>query len=678
MPDLDISIIIVSYNVKTFLQHCIHSVQKASKGLNTELFVVDNNSIDGTGEMVQREFPEVHFIGNNVNLGFGKANNQALRLSSGKYVLFLNPDTLIEENTLKVFLDFMENNAKIGIAGPKILNSDGTLQLACRRSFPSPSIALPKLLGLSSLFPKSKIFGKYNLTYLDPEESYTVDAVSGSFMFCRGSLIRDLKGFDEDFFMYGEDLDLCRRVQLSGSLVYYLADTTIIHHKGESSKSAPFDSLLAFYKAMDIFFHKHFSSLYSFITTLFFRLGIIIHLSLNFLGKAFQAVRRPLLDAILISASLAVATLIRFPGNFREEFVHFLPILGGYALVYLFFLGIGGSYRRAKQYDFVRAAVNLFPGFFLNGFFTFFILRFAQSRLIVLIAFGFMLILLPLWRIVGSRQRSRHFQENSESARRTLVVGAGQEGLRIATTLGQHPELGYLFVGYADKELTHPKTIGSTRDLSQIIRTRGIDHVIFSSDVFTLGEIISMIAELAHFPISIKIIPEKENMIFGKAVIESLDDIPVIEMEYVILKPSWRLTKRLVDVLFALFGIVVLAPFAYLSKWLSGSRGVKFADDIERGRIWHRQNNDHNPWLYWYPMLFSLLRGDMTIVGDLKNIPPGSRRYYKPGMTSIMRSEKPALPSPEEHERFIHYYMSNFSFVLDVEIVFKTLVLKKN
>ncbi|MCK4530431.1 MAG: glycosyltransferase family 2 protein, partial [Candidatus Marinimicrobia bacterium] len=232
MPNPDISIIIVSYNVKTFLQHCIHSVQKASRGLNTELFVVDNRSIDGTGEMVQREFSEVNFIGNDKNLGFGKANNQALKRSRGKYILFLNPDTLIEENTLRVFLEFMDANEKVGIAGPKILNSDGSLQLACRRSFPSPSIALPKLLGLSNLFPKNKLLGKYNLTYLDPDKSYAVDAVSGSFMFCRGSLIRELGGFDEDFFMYGEDLDLCRRVQLKESLVYYVANTTIIHHKG--------------------------------------------------------------------------------------------------------------------------------------------------------------------------------------------------------------------------------------------------------------------------------------------------------------------------------------------------------------------------------------------------------------------------------------------------------------
>ena len=677
MLNPDISIIIVSYNVKTFLQHCIHSVQKASKDLNTELFVVDNNSIDGTGEMVQREFPDVNFIGNDKNLGFGKANNQALKRSRGKYVLFLNPDTLIEENTLSVFLEFMDNNQKVGIAGPKILNSDGSLQLACRRSFPSPSIALPKLLGLSSLFPKSKVFGKYNLTYLDPDKSYAVDAVSGSFMFCRGELIRELNGFDEDFFMYGEDLDLCRRVQLKESLVYYVANTTIIHHKGESSKSAPFDSMLAFYKAMDIFFHKHFSSLYSFITTLFFRLGIVAHLTINFSGKAFHAIRLPLLDVILVSGSLAVAVLIRFPHNFGEEFVHFLPILVSYAFVYILFLGIGGSYRQSKHYDFVRSAVNLFPGFFLNGFFTFFILRFAQSRLIFLISFVFMIILLPLWRIMAMRHRSKHFQEHSEAARRTLVVGAGEEGLRIAATLGKHPELGYLFVGFSDKELSHPKTIGSTRDLSQLIKTRQIDHVIFSSDVFTLGEIISMIAELAHFPINIKIIPEKEKMIFGKAVIQSLDDIPIIDMEYAILKPVWRIAKRFVDMLFALTGIIIFAPFAYVSKVISGSHPISFSDDVPGGKIWKRKKNGGEPWLYWYPMLFSLMRGEMTIVGDLKNIPEGSRRYYKPGMTSIMRSEKPALPSPEEHERFIHYYMSNFSFVLDVEMVFKTLVLKK-
>jgi hypothetical protein len=678
MINPDISVIIVSYNVKTFLQHCIHSVQKSAGNRNVEIFVVDNHSIDGTPGMVQREFPDVRFIGNDKNLGFGRANNQALREAAGKYVLFLNPDTLIEENTLDVCYDFMNEHAHVGICGPKILNSDGSLQLACRRSFPSPSVALPKLLGLSRLFPKSRTFAKYNLTYKDPDKSYPVDAVSGSFMFCRGDLIRELGGFDEAFFMYGEDLDLCRRVQLAGKQVFYLPDTTILHYKGESAKSAPFDSLMAFYKAMDIFLHKHFSSFYSFVTTLFFRMGIFFHLVARFLGKAFFAIRLPFVDVLLIAFSFTTAMFLRFdPTELSPAFQQFLPVMIGYMGVYLLFQILGGSYRLAKHYDFVRAAVNLFPGFLLNGFFTFFFMPQALSRFVFIVSFALMLLLLPSWRIIASRIRSRHFRYNAEVARRTLVVGSGEEGQRIAATLGLHPELGYLFVGFADKDLSHPKTIGSTGDLSLLVKTRSIDNVIFSSDVFSLGEIIAMVAEMAHFPVSIKIIPEKENMLFGKAVIENLDDIPVVEMEYTILKPEWRIVKRVMDVVFALSMLVFLGPLAFCVRLFSGARPVPFSEDIEHGRIWRRKDGSE-PWLYWYPMLFSLLRGEMTTVGDLKNIPEGSKRYYKPGMTSIMRSEKPALPSPDEHERFIHYYMSNFSFVLDVEIIFKTLMLKKN
>ncbi|MFO7841079.1 MAG: glycosyltransferase [Fidelibacterota bacterium] len=678
MPDIDISVIIVSYNVKTFLHHCIQSVLNACTGIRTEIFVVDNNSIDGTPGMLRREFPEIHLMENRVNLGFGKANNLALKLARGTYVLFLNPDTLIEENTLRILMARMEENEKIGICGPKILNADGSLQPACRRSFPSPAVAFPKLIGLSTLFPKSKLFGKYNLTYRDPDKSYPVDAVSGSFMFCRGDLVRELGGFDEDFFMYGEDLDLCRRVQLSGKQVYYIPETTIIHYKGESSKSAPFDSLLAFYKAMYIFAHKHFSPAYSFVSGLFFRLGIVFHLLFNFLGKAFSRIRAPLLDVFLIAASMFTAMFIRFAGNaFFHELRHFLPALTGYSLVYILFQALGGSYRRVKHYDFVRAAANLIPGFIVNGFITFFFLRRAQSRFVFLVSFLLIFVLFPLWRIIASRIRSRHFRQGAESARGTLVIGSGKEGQRIAATLGLHPELGYLFVGFADKNLGHPKTIGSISDLSQLVQTRGIDNVIFSSDVFSLGEIISMIAELAHFPVSIKIIPEKEQIIFGKTAIESLNDIPVVEMEYTILKPFWRLAKRGVDILFSAFFLLLFALPAYLSKFFIRSRSVPFSEDVPRGCIWKRPGGGDPPF-YWYPMLFSVLRGNMTFVGDLKNIPPGSKRYYKAGMTSIMRSERPALPAPEEHERFIHYYMSNFSFVLDVEIIFKTLFLKKN
>lgn len=672
----DLSIIIVSYNVKTYLQHCIASVKKASEGLDTEIFIVDNNSMDGSADMVAAEFPDVFLIANKNNLGFGKANNQALKKSTGRYVLFLNPDTLVEESTFSSLVDFMDNHKNIGLCGPRILNSDGTLQLACRRSFPSPSVALPKLLGLSSLFPNSKWLAKYNLTYLDPNESYEVDAVSGSFMFCRGDLVRKMGGFDEIFFMYGEDLDLCRRFQLDGYKIFYNPVTTIIHHKGESSKSAPFDSLMAFYGAMDIFFKKHFSKAYSFITTIFFRLGIAAHLLFRFISKIIYWIRLPLADALLIFMSFMLALFLRFnSASFSIHFKEFYPVILIYTGIYLLFEALGGTFRKYKRYDFIRCAASLIPGLLVNGFITFSASSLAESRFVFFASFAFILVLLSSWRMVAFRIRSKHFKTHQEHARKTLVIGSGKEGMRIASTLAQHPELGYLFVGFADSDLSNPKTIGNTDSLVQLITTRHIDHVIFSSDRFSLGETIDMISRLGHLPVNIKIVPEKENIIYGKANLESLQDISVVNMEYTIFRLGFKFAKRSTDLLFSFLFSLILSPLAFPSKWISKSHRLQFSNDLPHCYIWENPKGKR-PFLYFYPMLLAVLAGRMSFVGDLKNIPEESKRYYKAGITNIMRSIRPAQPTPDEHERFVHYYMSNYSLLLDLEIIIKTLFLK--
>jgi len=256
---LDISIIIVNYNVKEFLQNLLHSLEKASSNISTEIIIVDNASDDGSVEFIREKFPEVKIIANKINLGFGKANNQALKQASGKYILLINPDSVVSEDTFERMITFFENNPTAGLAGCKILNPDGTLQLACRRSFPGPWTSFCKVTGLSTLFPKSKLFARYNLTYHDENKTYEVDAVSGSFMMIRKEVYDNVGGFDEDFFMYGEDLDLSYRIQKAGYKVYYVHETQIIHYKGESTKRSSIDETKVFYDAMHLFVRKHLS-----------------------------------------------------------------------------------------------------------------------------------------------------------------------------------------------------------------------------------------------------------------------------------------------------------------------------------------------------------------------------------------------------------------------------------
>jgi GT2 family glycosyltransferase len=197
MVTKDVSVIVVNYNVRDLLEQCLRSIHRACEHLDAEVLVVDNASRDSSSQMVEDKFPWVQLIQNQVNVGFSRANNQALERARGRYFLLINPDTLAREDTVQTMMDFMDAHPEAGAAGCKILNPDGTLQLSCRRSFPTPWVALSKILGLGRLFPRSRVFGKYNLTYLNPDQTAEVDALSGSFMFLRRETLKEIGLLDE-------------------------------------------------------------------------------------------------------------------------------------------------------------------------------------------------------------------------------------------------------------------------------------------------------------------------------------------------------------------------------------------------------------------------------------------------------------------------------------------------
>ncbi|MDD3806993.1 MAG: glycosyltransferase [Candidatus Marinimicrobia bacterium] len=642
--DIDLSIIIVSYNVRDLLKQCLLSINNACKSLTVEIFVVDNRSVDGTPDMIHKDFPHVHLIANSENLGFGKANNQALKSAQGKYTLFLNPDTIIREDTLVVMMQFMETHPETGVAGCKILNIDGSLQLACRRSFPRPSVAIFKMLGLSALFPKSSVFAKYNLTYLDPDKCYPVDAVSGSFMFCRTSLVKSLNGFDERFFMYGEDLDLCYRVKQAGYQVTYVPDTTIVHYKGESSKSAPFDNLIAFYRAMDQFVRKHFHPRKWILSVLVLRLGILFHLMLHFIGKILYKLRAPLLDIFLIVIAHALALVIRFRDF--SWFFKYQPIIPLYAMIYLgsiLALGTLGN----RKFDYTRTFGGVILGGLINGCITFFIPPIAHSRLVFIIAFLLTLLFLPGWRLIYHiflRKRT----DDTSTLRKALIVGAGEKGQQLAKTLTEHPETGYLFVGFADHTFNHPQTISKINDIPETVRMKHIDDIIIVLNEIQSSEMMQIMNHLQSIPVNIKIVPENIDTIYGKTHLENIDDIAMVDVQFNIYQPVPAFLKRFFDIVGSSLLLILLAIPAGLSRIFN------------------------SPFSKWYGKLLLILKGDWTFVGDDATV-PDKKKYYKPGLTGILQLEKSESITAEEHERYMTFYMRNYSIMMDIEILVKRL-----
>ncbi len=315
---MKLNVVIVSYNVKDFLHQCLLSVEKAAKGIDTLVYVVDNCSQDGSVEYLRRLHPQVRFIENQENLGFARANNKAIRQSDGEYVLLLNPDTILTEHTLHECIAFMDTHSEVGCVGVKQLKSDGSFALESRRGVPTPFTAFCKMSGLCSLFPKNRKLGRYYMQYLDADQQNEIEIVSGAFMFLRRSALNESGYLDEDFFMYGEDIDLSYRLLKRGWENWYLP-TPILHYKGESTNKSSYRYVHVFYEAMLIFFRKHYG-----------HLSILYSLPVKF--------------AILVKGALAYLTMrLRRHVDERKERTEYLSSLNW------LFIGSEADYQELSQ-----------------------------------------------------------------------------------------------------------------------------------------------------------------------------------------------------------------------------------------------------------------------------------------------------------------------------------------
>ncbi len=255
---VDLSIVIVNYNTKLQIEQCIHSVRKASAGMDSEIIVVDNNSNDGSRDYLSSRFRNLKYIFNTENLGFAKACNQGFKISSGRYVLFLNPDTVLSETCLKDCVSFFDTHKDAGAVGVRMINGNGEFLKESKRGNPSPATSFYKLFGFAAIFPGSKTFAKYYQGHLSKNENNSVEVLSGAFMMVRRDVFERLNGFDEDFFMYGEDIDLSVRILKLGFKNYYLGKTEVIHLKGGST-TYDRKHIEDFYGAMNLFVKKHYS-----------------------------------------------------------------------------------------------------------------------------------------------------------------------------------------------------------------------------------------------------------------------------------------------------------------------------------------------------------------------------------------------------------------------------------
>lgn len=664
---MQISVIIVNFNVKDFLAQALRTIRKSidyaaqkRPGFEGEIFVVDNASDDGSIEMLRTHFPGVITIENKRNVGFARANNAALARARGDYMLLINPDTLVQEDTIDVMIDTFENDPGIGMAGCKILNPDGSLQLACRRGFPTPWVAFTKISGLSLLFPGSKLFAKYNVTYRDPDESYEVDAISGSFMMIRRAVYEQVGGLDETYFMYGEDLDWCYRIRKAGWKIRYVADTKIIHYKGESTRRSDIDEIRTFYKAMSVFVEKNISR--SPIVKGLLNITIWMRALFAWANRSTRGIVPAAVDLLTVNIALIAAEYIWLGQVFHFPGYAYPTILIVPALILISVIALLGGYAQHRL-SVSRSFIGVVTTFILISAITFFFKDYAFSRMVVLISGGLSLVLIPGWRLFvrlfgGVPGMSGLF---SLSPRRTLIVGINTLTPEVIRKLRKRIQDSYHIVGIVDTtrqrfgETVHGiPVVGSVNNIGKVVQEQHISDVIFMPETVSYGEILSVISRSNDRSVNYKLIPTDMEVVIGKGTIDQLDEVPLIEIEYSINRQFNQFVKRVFDVVLGILLLVSIYPFRTL---LVGRKKRKSG--------------------HWIDQIPKIVSGSMSFVGPpAESVGSNGTFLGKPGLTGLVQLQQGNDLDAGDIANYNIYYAKNQSFFMDVEILLKNCILQ--
>ena len=564
---MKLSVIIVSYNVEHFLSQCLVSVERAianfsdqtpSDSSQIDVFVVDNISVDGTCKMVKERFPWVNLIENPENVGFSKANNQAIKISNAEYVLLLNPDTVIQEDTFSKCISFADAHPKLGGMGVPMFDGSGTYLPESKRGIPTPWASLCRISGLFRLAPKSKKLNNYYAGHLSANENHEIEVLSGAFMWMRKSALDDVGVLDEDFFMYGEDIDLSWRIIKGGWENHYYTGTRIIHYKGESTKKGSLNYVSIFYKAMLIFAAKHFEGSQARSFNFLIRIAIYFRAFISVIHRIIARLTWPVLEGIFLQIGLFI--LLNFYANYSgilyDQYSTNVAMVI-YSTLWVFFLWVFGGYdkpwipRRVLR-GILAGSIVLIAGYGLLPE----DLRFSRAILLLgAVWFSAIVIIgrvaLGGWRL-GAKPKSR------------LIVAGKDESLSIKQLL----ESIELREGIADA--TTVITPNELSTIVDVVRVHSIGEIVFSGRDVRSEDIITVLASLVDRAVVCRIAWTDDGYVMGSG---GPGPDPVTELDRAIYGPSARRSKRIFDLFSSL---ILLLAFPLLvvfrrSDWITYS-----------------------------------------------------------------------------------------------------------
>ncbi len=556
-----LTVILVSYNVRYFLEQALLSVRRASAGLDIEVFVVDNNSHDGSVEMIRRRFPEIRLIANPDNVGFAKANNQAIRESSGDYILLLNPDTVVEEDTFQAILRYMEAHPEAGALGVKMIDGSGSFLPESKRGFPGPWVAFCQMAGLGRLFPRSRLFNRYHLGFLDQHSPHEVDVLAGAFMLLRREALDRVGLLDERFFMYGEDIDLSYRLQKAGYRNIYFPETRIIHYKGESTRKGSLNYVRAFYQAMILFARKHFHGRKARLFVLLLQGAIYFRAGLTLLGSLIRQVGLPVLDGLLIFGGLLLlkdfwATYhFQDPDYYTNTFLWVNAPL--YTLIWIGAIFFSGAYDRPESLW--RLLRGLVAGtLLLAAVYGFLDLAYRSSRAIILLGALWASASTVALRFVRHYWLHRNFHLVGNTSGKLVIVGGKAESLRAEQLLHRVgvPKAILGTVAPAPDHDIH-RCLGRIDQLEEIAHIYQVSDIVFCSRDVPTGLITHWMTRLGP-DFQYRILPEDGLSIIGSPSRNAPGELYTIDIQLNLAQSLQRRNKRLFDLGLSVFLLLTL------------------------------------------------------------------------------------------------------------------------
>lgn len=564
---MKLSVIIVNYNVEFFLEQCLHSVEKAIAGIDAEVFVVDNVSVDGSCAMVKEKFPWVELIENTENVGFSKGNNQAMRLSKGEYFLLLNPDTVVEEDTFSKVIDFMDEHPETGGLGVKMVDGKGNYLPESKRGLPTPWVAFYKIFGLSALFPKSKRFNRYYLGNLSPDETHEIEILSGAFMMMRKKALDEVGLLDEAFFMYGEDIDLSWRIVLGGYKNHYFPHTRIIHYKGESTKKGSLNYVFVFYNAMIIFAKKHFDAQHAKVFSFLIKSAIYLRAALAIITRFIKSSWQAVLDFALILGGMLLMQdwYAQFSNKIYDERLSTVAF-SLYAFTWMGSVLFSGGYDKPIKLGKIMKGILLGAALILM----------AYSLLPEALRFSRAMILLGTLWVSAVFLLSRSFMHalvkgthrfSGSTVKRYALVGSDEEIDRIEHLM-QQTRSGMPFrvhVAVNGQGSSASNGVGNVSQLDEIIRVHKINEVVFSGKDLEAKTIIEHMSTLDHRGLDFKIAPPESLSIIGSNSIDASGDVFILDTN-AISKSSNKRNKRTLDVILSLLLLMVSPIFMWFQK----------------------------------------------------------------------------------------------------------------